>query len=348
MDKKIYLSIIAALATATAVWILALLVAPFADSLAWALVIGIATMPHHDRLVRAFPRHASRTAGIMVLIISLSLILPVTAIIVVIAQNAADWYQESEQLIIGLTETLPGTLGNFPIVDKIIDWGDRSGIDLGSHMAKIAATASEFLLNTATSAAKNLAYLFFTLAMALFILFFVYRDGDKIVSEGLNRFVTNKEKASRYLSKIRSAITAVIIGTILTCLVQGTLAGIGYFIADVPAPALCGALTAVTALIPVVGTAIIWVPLVVLLVIKGVYLKAGLLLLWCVVFVSLADNAIRPLTIGAKSNIPVPAIVLGAVGGITAMGVIGLILGPFFFTIVAATWHEAVQTAKRE
>jgi len=90
------------------------------------------------------------------------------------------------------------------------------------------------------------------------------------------------------------------------------------------------------------------VPLVVLLVIKGVYLKAGLLLLWCVVFVSLADNAIRPLTIGAKSNIPVPAIVLGAVGGITAMGVIGLILGPFFFTIVAATWHEAVQTAKRE
>ena len=55
MDKKIYLSIVAALATAAAVWLFALLAAPIAKSLAWALIIGIATLPHHDRLARIFP-----------------------------------------------------------------------------------------------------------------------------------------------------------------------------------------------------------------------------------------------------------------------------------------------------
>jgi len=99
-------------------------------------------------------------------------------------------------------------------------------------------------------------------------------------------------------------------------------------------------LTALAALVQVVGTGIIWVPLVRLVAINGVYLKAGLLALWCIFFVGLADNAIRPLAIGAKSNIPVPAIVLGAIGGVFTMGILGLILGPVLFAILITVWRE--------
>ena len=130
------------------------------------------------------------------------------------------------------------------------------------------------------------------------------------------------------------------VGTIFTCLVQGVTAGVGYFAAGVPAPVLCGALTTMAALVPVVGTGIIWVPAVIFVAIKGTYLKAGLLALWCIFFVVLADNAIRPLVIGAKSNIPVPAIVLGAIGGLFALGILGLILGPVLFAILITVWRD--------
>ncbi len=346
MDKKIYLSFMAALATAAVLWFLAVLIEPFARSLAWALIIGVATMPHYERLVRWFPRHADGAAVFMVLGIALCIILPAVVLIVMIAQNAAQWYSQSEELILAFTKTLPETLGNFPFINRMIMGGDKLGMDLAGYLAKFASAASAYLLAAATATAKNLASLFFTLAMALFILFFVYRDGSRIVSQGVERFAADKVRAERYLCEIRSATTAIVVGTILTCLAQGTLAGVGYYIADTPAPVLCGALTAAMALIPLVGTAIVWVPLAGLLIFKGAFFKAGFLVIWCLVFVSLADNAIRPLAIGARKNIPLLAIVLGAVGGVTAIGLIGLIIGPLFFTVLAVLWREAVNSRK--
>ena len=146
MDKKIYMSIMAALATAVAVWLFAFLIAPFVKSLAWALVIGIATIPHHERLANRFPRRPNHAAGIMVLAITLCLILPVAALIVMIAQNATELYSESEKLIKAVTNTLPDAISNFPLGGKIIAWADQFGIDLPGYAAKIASSTSQFLV----------------------------------------------------------------------------------------------------------------------------------------------------------------------------------------------------------
>jgi predicted PurR-regulated permease PerM len=349
MDKKIYLSILAAFATVVAVWLFSLLAAPFAKPLAWALIIGIATIPHHDRLTGIFPDRPNRCAGLMVLIITLCIIFPVAALIVLIAENATEWYRESERLVLALTRSIPDTLSHFPLGNKIISMGERLGLDIAGYAAKLASAASKFLLEAATNTAKNLAELLFTLVVALFILFFIYRDGSRIIATAVARLTSRRESAEKayyYLSEIRSTTTSVAVGTLLTCLVQGALAGIGYFFAGVPAPVLCGLLTAVAALVPVVGTALIWLPLVVLVAINGSFLSAGLLAFWCLVFVGFADNVIRPLAIGAKGNIPTLAIVLGAVGGAFAMGLIGLILGPLCFALLVIVWRDVVETGK--
>jgi predicted PurR-regulated permease PerM len=257
-----------------------------------------------------------------------------------VVQNAAEWYTEGERLVLAFKSTGAGTLSHIPLISEIVTIGDRFGIDLAGIGAKLAAGASGYLLDIATNTALNLGELLFTLAVALFILFYIYRDGERIASTAITRFTTDQDKAHRYLSEIRATTTAVTVGTILTCLVQGVTAGLGYFVAGVPAPVLCGALTALAAIVPVVGTGIVWVPLIVLIAINGAYLKALLLALWCLFFVGLADNAIRPLAIGAKSNIPVPAIVLGAICGVVALGILGLILGPVLFAILITVWRD--------
>jgi predicted PurR-regulated permease PerM len=340
MDKKMYRSIIAAFATATVAWQFAVLATPIAKPLAWALIIGIATLPHHNRLAARFPDHPDRAAGLMVLAITVCFILPVAAVIVMVVENAAEWYAEGERLVLAFKTIGTDTFHHFPFAGEIITLGERSGIDISGFGAKLADGASGYLLDVTTNTAKNLGELLFTLAVALFMLFYIYRDGEHTVSVAISRFASNQDKAHRYFSEIRATTTAVTVGTILTCLAQGVTAGVGYFVAGVPAPLLCAALTALAALVPVVGTGLIWLPLAALIAINGAYLKALLLTIWCAIFVGLADNAIRPLAIGAKSNIPVPAIVLGAICGLIALGILGLILGPVIFAILITFWRD--------
>jgi predicted PurR-regulated permease PerM len=340
MDKKIYLSIMAALAAATALILLALFAAPIAKPLAWALIIGVATLPYHQRLSARYPAHPDRSAGLMVLAVTVCFILPVAALIGMIAQNAADLYAEGQRLVLAFSTTGTNTLSHLPFSDTVVSLGERFGVDISGLGAKLAAGASQYLFDVATNTAANIGELLFTLAVALFILFFIYRDGEQIVSAAVTRFATDQSRIRHYLEDIRATTTAVTVGTIFTCLAQGVTAGLGYFVAGVPAPVLCGALTAVAAIVPVVGTAIVWVPLVLLVASNGDYLKALLLAVWCVIFVGLADNAIRPLAIGAKSNIPVTAIVLGAICGVLALGILGLILGPVLCAFLFTLWRD--------
>lgn len=340
MDKKTYLSIIAALATAVVIGLLGLLAAPIAKPLAWALIIGIATLPHYKRLAEKFPTHPDLAAGLMVLAITVCLILPVAVLIVMVVENAADWYSEAERLVLAFTTTGADTLNHLPFADRLRALGERFGFSLADVGLKLANGASGYIFAMATNAASNLGELLFTLATALFILFFIYRDGESIVAAAISRFVDDQDAARRYCAEVCATTTAVAVGTIFTCLVQGTTAGLGYYAAGVPAPVLCGALTALAALVPVVGTAVVWVPLVLLIAINGAYLKAVLLVLWCIIFVGLADNAIRPLAIGATSNVPVVAVVLGAVCGAFVLGLLGLILGPVIFAVLASVWRD--------
>lgn len=346
MDKKLYLTITAALVTLAFAWLFIKLSFPILKPLAWALIIGIATIPHYDRLARRFPGRPGKSAAVMLLLITVCFIIPVVALITSIANNAQQWFSEANNLIQEVTRGGMGTIRRIPFLNRLLEMADNTGFDLASHAEGIVSNASGVLLNAAASTARGLAEILFTLAVALFILYFIYRDGHYVFSTALRRLANNEQHVQRFCSSVQSTVTAVFIGTIYTCVAQGTIAGIGYYVADVPAPILWGTLTAIAAIIPVVGTAIIWVPLTAFLALKGDYLTAGLLALWCLFFVGLADNAIRPLAVGAQSDISALAIVLGAIGGATTMGILGLLLGPVVFASLVTIWRELTREEK--
>lgn len=346
MDKKLYTSFLTALATAAVVWLLTLLATPIIKPIAWAVIIGIATDSYHKRLTNRFPGNTSRTAGLMVLLITVCFILPIASILILIIQNAADWYAEAERLVMEISSNGANPISHPKLINEINALGTRFGLDFSGFITKILTNASGYLLELTTNTAMNLWGLMFTLAVALFILFFIYRDGERIVNAAIIRFSSNQDKARYYASEIRNTTIAVTVGTIFTCIIQGITAAVGYYFAGVPVPVLFGALTALAALIPVVGTGFIWVPIALLVAIYGAWLKALLLALWCLFFVGLADNAIRPLVIGVKNDIPVPAIVLGALCGVFTMGILGLILGPVIFALLVTVWRNETSTSQ--
>ncbi|WP_239027900.1 AI-2E family transporter [Geomonas subterranea] len=249
------------------------------------------------------------------------------------------------QLVQSVAKTGTTSFGHWPVVQKVMSLVERFNIDLAGLGGKVASTSSTVILGMAADLARNMFSFLGTLAVALFILYFIYRDGERAVCAFIGRLAPDPRKAQHYASQVRSITTAVTVGTVLTCATQGVLAGLGYWVAGVPAPIFCGGLTAIAALIPVVGTGVVWVPLVAILALNGSYLAAGLLAAWCIIFVGIADNAIRPLAIGASSDISTLAVVLGALCGVVSMGLLGLIVGPVIFAVLFSLWDDAVADA---
>jgi predicted PurR-regulated permease PerM len=120
----------------------------------------------------------------------------------------------------------------------------------------------------------------------------------------------------------------VVFGSLLTALVQGALVGIGFALVGLPSPLVFGAVAAVTSLIPYIGTALIWVPAAGVLFLQGRWVAALFLIAWSVVVVSSADNVIRPLFISGRAQISTLPVFLGLIGGLSAFGAIGLVVGP--------------------
>ena len=134
-----------------------------------------------------------------------------------------------------------------------------------------------------------------------------------------------RQKLWRHLIDVTRA---VFMGIGLTALVQGVLLGIGFAIAGLPSPLVFGVLGALFALVPVVGTAVIWVPAVIWLLIQGETGYAIFMAAWGVIVVGSVDNFLRPILISGRVEVPTLAVFIGVMGGLSAFGFIGLFLGP--------------------
>jgi predicted PurR-regulated permease PerM len=133
---------------------------------------------------------------------------------------------------------------------------------------------------------------------------------------------------------------AVVYGLLVTAVVQGAIAGIGYAVIGLTAPVLLGVLTGILSIVPLVGTAIVWVPVAIWLMVSGHLIKGIILLGWGALLVHPPENVLRPLLISNATRVPFLLVMFGALGGLAAFGLIGLFVGPVVLAIAMAVWRE--------
>jgi predicted PurR-regulated permease PerM len=172
-------------------------------------------------------------------------------------------------------------------------------------------------------------------------IYFCYRDGDEVVRQAarvVDRFFA--QRLARYLDVAGAMLKAAIFGLLVTAIVQGAIAGIGYAVFRVEAPVLLGVLTAIASIIPVVGTFVIWGSASAWLAVTGhMWLALGLFA-WGFLAVHPADNILRPLLISSSTRLPFLSVMFGVVGGLAAFGLVGLVIGPVVLAIATAVWRE--------
>jgi len=178
------------------------------------------------------------------------------------------------------------------------------------------------------------------LGISLFTLFFAYLHGLSLLAQA--RTVLKgllRERTDGYVNAVGNTTRAVVYGIVLTALVQALVAGLGYWVAGLPAPVTLMAVTALVALIPF-GTPLVWGAASMWLLFTG-QITAGIgLLLWGVLVVSWVDNIVRPIMLSRGSDIPFILALFGVLGGLAAFGLVGLFLGPVILAVALAVWRE--------
>jgi len=312
---------------------------PFIVPVIWAAILAYVTWPMHERLVPICGGRRVLAASLMTVLLSAAIILPIVWIALPPKSEALPFYREIVPLLAKVK--LPDFIAELPFLGpRIQEILAQVATDPGAIDAAIRnffAQSSGELSTMMGGVGRNII----KLVIAMVSLFFMYRDGEHFASQVgriLEQFF-GRVRVQHYLDAVGNTVKAVVYGIVLAALAQGTLAGLGYWVAGLPVPVLFGLLTFLVGLVPFVvpfmwGGASIW------LFLTGETTAAIGLAIWGLTAVSWIDNIVRPLVISGATRIPFLLVLFGVLGGLAAFGLVGLFIGPVILAMLMAIWRE--------
>ncbi|MBW2980101.1 AI-2E family transporter [Candidatus Woesearchaeota archaeon] len=211
------------------------------------------------------------------------------------------------------------------------------------NLEKSVQKATNYVIDSMSNFIFSIPLIFLNFFILVFIMFYLIRDGSDIYRKFKDLVPLAKSHKERVLNKFNDVTYAVVYGTMIIALIQGSLGGLGLFIFGIPSPVLWGAMMIIAAMIPFLGPPVIWVPIVVLHLLNAVsandttqITKGIIMVLYFSLVVGTIDNILRPKIIGDRSQVHPVLILLGVVGGIALFGIIGIVIGPVILAIFTA------------
>jgi predicted PurR-regulated permease PerM len=318
---------------------------PFIVPVIWAVLLAFVTAPAHEWLVRRLGGRRTLASLLMTLLITAAIVVPLVWLVLLAQSELTALYRDFTTLL-ARGPRIPDFILRLPVVGEWLrDLLERVARDPDALTAEVQAfmqRSSVQMGSVVGGVGRNVV----KLVIAMFSLFFMYRDGRRVASETsvvLRQFFGSR--ADHYLIAIGDTVKAVVYGLVLAALAQGTLAGIGYAVAGLSAPLFLGAVTTLVALIPFV-VPFMWIGASLWLLLSGDTVAAVGLFIWGATAVSWIDNVVRPLVISGATRIPFLLVMFGVLGGIAAFGLVGLFIGPVILAVLIAVWREWVAEKK--
>jgi predicted PurR-regulated permease PerM len=312
---------------------------PFLVPVLWAGILAFVTWPVFLRVQRAV-RSVTLASLLMTLVVGAVIIAPLAWLVLSLRVEFYAGYQEVIGKLAAGGIRLPDFVLNMPLVGaEIRAFLERVATDpqlIGREIAALAERMFGEMSAVVGGVGRNVA----KLALALLSLFFLYRAGEQVLQQlkTVLRGILGV-RVDGYVEAVGATTRAVVYGIVLTALVQGVFAAVGYWAVGLDAPVFLGAVTALLALIPF-GTPVAWISLSVWLLAMDRTGAAIALFVYGAAVISWVDNLVRPMVISSATRIPFLLVMFGVLGGVAAFGLIGLFIGPVILAVLMAVWHE--------
>lgn len=322
--------------TAVAIYLCCVLVLPFLKPIVFSVVLAVLFFPLHSQIHRFIRnRNASGllSTAIVILLIALSAVFLGRAI----AAGLRDIYQS-----LAVSGDGKERLGAYLLylferaIEVLSGYVPISVSDLRNATVNQAEKWVAVLLNMTAGALGSITSTIANAFIAFFILFFFFRDGKGMLRRVAVVLPLKREQVRRLFARVRDTLHAIVYGTLAMAALQGALAGIAFWMLGVTSPVLWSVVTALCALLPVIGTAIVLLPAISMLVFTGHWIKGLILLAWALVVVHPVDNVLRPYLIGGRVKLSTLYVFFALLGGLKTFGALGVFIGPIILAITLA------------
>lgn len=324
------------------------LVLPFADALLVGAVAAVLAWPMNAWLLRRLKVPRAAVTALTVLVLTVVVVVPLGALLWLVSQQlTALGTQLAAELNGGDVDTLIAAVSRSPAVQWIVE--QAGGQEAVAEAARTAA--HEAVISVGRQLGLYVPGVLggtvrWIVKVAIFYvaLTTLFQRGESLVAWARRMSPLPDAHTARLFEVFAQFARNVVLAGIVTAMVQGAVAGIGYALAGVDRPVLFAVLTGVLAFVPLIGTAAAWAPLTLLLLLQGHTGEATFLLVWSVALTGTVDNVVKPLLVRGRSDMPTLLVFLGVFGGLLAFGVIGILVGPVLMALVLALLHLYEET----
>ena len=296
---------------------------PFLTPLAWAGMLALCLWPLQNNLMPRLGR--TRAAMVITLLGAILIIGPAVWMSYTLATQASQMVVETQKTLMRVEN-----IEKFKVLwERVSAQVPLPPIgELRSQITDWVRTLASVIAGHAADIVQNVALMLFKTAITFLALFFFLRDGDR-ASAFIRTFLPfSADQQTRLIQQTRALIYSGLTATLMIAAAQGCLGGIIFALLGLEAPVFWGLCMAFCAMIPVVGTSLIWGPAVAILMFEGQWAQGVILLICGVGVIGMLDNILRPILLRGKVAMNGLLMFLSILGGIASFGFIGLILGP--------------------
>ncbi len=320
------------------------LLQPFLTSIFLAAVLAIVFSPVYQRLAKLFGNKWDRTASLLTcFFVLVVIVLPIVSFVLLLAGEGLDNYRIVQDKINSgvFDQYLQWSDGGYfyDLIDRLQPVVDFETLDIRGTILQLAQNVSSFLVSQVTALVETFFVFFLNLIVMFFCMFYFFKDGDLILKwlRDVSPLPTHYE--IELYHKVVAMVKAIIYGVFLTAILQGVLGGIGFALAGINNAVFWGTAIAFFSVVPIIGTAAVWVPASFVLLLLGNYAASLFILIWGAFVIGSADNFLRTYFIGGKAKTYPLITFLVILGGIWILGLKGVIVGPLVLMIVISFLH---------
>ncbi|HEV8118264.1 MAG TPA: AI-2E family transporter, partial [Thermoanaerobaculia bacterium] len=272
-ESRFWTRVFAAAGAAVLLYLLAKILVPFLGPILWATLLAFILFPVNRALRRRLPNRRGLVSALLTFAVTLGIVIPSALLMLVFFRQASELLSQVSQLASRYQIERPQDLLHIPALGRIVEWVDRktplSAGELQRFLVDGARHALELLLPAGRQVILGAVGAVVGLLLMLFILYFLFRDGDKMAQRLIAMVPLEASRKKSLFERLAGVMRAVVFGSLATALIQGALVGLAFSLTGLPSPVVFGFLTALAALLPVGGTALVWVPAAITLYAQG-------------------------------------------------------------------------------
>ena len=294
--------------------------------------------PLHHRLTAKLHGRETLASILTVLGIVLLVLTPLAVLITLVVTQAISVGQSVTPWVQGFIKepsTLSALLEKVPHYEEILPYRDI----IIQKAGEMVGTLSTFLIDSLSAFTKLTIDAIFSSIIMLYVMFYFLSMGDVLLRKILYFLPMDNNNEQKLLNRFTSVARATIKGTLIIGVMQGAICGIAFAIAGIHGPVFWGSVMAVMSIIPAFGTAIIWLPALIILALTGNFAGVAILAVLCGAVAGNLDNILRPRLVGKDTEMHDLFVLFGTLGGISMFGLLGIILGPIVAALFITIWE---------